>query len=71
MKTQDEIISEAVNKFLAWKLPQNFYPDSFISFDREKHDTWGGYPNSWPTGTNLLTAEQARAMFEYCLRGQL
>jgi hypothetical protein len=65
--TPNEIITQAVDKFLPWKLPQHFHPDSFISFDGSKHDTWGGYPNSWPTGTNLFTAEQARGMFEYCL----
>lgn len=59
-------ILQAVNRFLGWKLPKEFCPDSFISFDREKHSQWGGYPNSWPTGTNLLTADQAREMFEYC-----
>jgi len=59
-------IQQAVNRFLGWRLPKEFCPDSFISFDREKHSQWGGYPNSWPIGTNLLTADQARAMFEYC-----
>ncbi len=67
----DAIITAAVDKFLCWKLPQNFQPDSFISFDGKKHDTWGGYPNSWPTGTNLLDAGQARAMFEHCLNDAL
>ena len=66
--TTDDIIKQAVDKFLPWKLPQNFYPDSFISFDAKKHDTWGGYPNSWPTGTNLFTSEQAKEMFEHCIR---
>lgn len=64
-----ELIRHMVNRFLAWKLPKEFYPDSFISFDREKHETWGGYPNSWPTGTNLFTAEQAKEMLEYLLEG--
>jgi hypothetical protein len=64
---KETIIKQAVDKFLPWKLPQHFHPDSFISFDGSKHDTWGGYPNSWPTGTNLFSSEQAKAMFEYCL----
>lgn len=59
-----------VGRFLAWKLPQDFYPDSFISFDREKHDAWGGYPNSWPTGTNLLNSQQAKAMLEHVVGTQ-
>lgn len=66
---REELIRHMVNRFLSWKLPKNFYPDSFISFDREKHDTWGGYPNSWPTGTNLFTADQAKAMLEHLLDG--
>lgn len=63
----DDQMQGMVNRFLSWRLPQDFYPDAFISFDREKHDTWGGYPNSWPTGTNLLHAEQARAMLEHVI----
>ena len=58
-------INAMVGRFLAWKLPKDFYPDSFIIFDREKHDAWGGYPNSWPTGTNLLNVEQVRQMLEH------
>jgi hypothetical protein len=69
--TADEIIKQAVDKFLPWKLPKNFQPDSFITFDGSKHDTWGGYPNSWPTGTNLFTSEQAKSMFEHCLSAAL
>lgn len=66
---REELIRHMVNRFLAWKLPKEFHPDSFISFDREKHDTWGGYPNSWPTGTNLFTADQAKQMLEYLMEG--
>ena len=58
-------IQEMVNRFLGWKLPENFHPDCGISF---KHNTaWGVYPNNWPIGTNLLTADQAKEMFEYAL----
>lgn len=57
-------IDGMVNRFLGWKLPQNFYPDCYVSFDREKASQ---SPHGWPTGTNLLTAEQARKMFEYVM----
>lgn len=72
VKTRDyfvptKVTDEMVSRFLSWKLPKDFYPDSFISFDREKHDAWGGYPNSWPTGTNLLHAEQAKEMLQHVL----
>lgn len=72
VKTRDffvptKVTDEMVSRFLSWKLPKNFYPDSFISFDREKHDAWGGYQNSWPTGTNLLHAGQAKEMLQHVL----
>ena len=54
-------LSEMVNRFLGWKLPQNFNPDNGVSFDPPANPTF------WPTGTNLLTSEQAKSMFEYCL----
>lgn len=55
-------VSEMVNRFLGWKLPQDFSPDCGISFKQLN------YPSSWPIGTNLFTAAQAKAMFEYVLR---
>ena len=30
------LISRMVTRFLSWKLPANFYPDCYITFDREK-----------------------------------
>lgn len=59
-------LDNAVNRFFGWKLPKDFQPDCGITF--KHNETWGAYPNNWPIGTNLLTADQARAMFEYCLR---
>ena len=52
-------------KLMAWKLPQDFSPDCFISFDRERATANG----SWPVGTNLLTVAQAEQMFAYVLDG--
>lgn len=54
-------VKTAVDRFLGWKLPQDFAPDCGISF------TPMGHPNGWPIGTNLLTADQARQMFEHAL----
>lgn len=56
-------IKAAVDRFLGWKLPDTLYPDCFISFDRERAKSSG----SWPIGTNLLNAEEARALFEHAL----
>lgn len=59
-------VLEMVNRFIGWKLPQDFVPDCGISFDGRKDDGWNK-SKQWPTGTNLLTAAQAKVMFEYCL----
>ncbi|CAN7411711.1 hypothetical protein LJR074_002610 [Acidovorax sp. LjRoot74] len=56
------VTDEMVARFLGWKLPPDFYPDCHVSFDRAA--TGAG---SWPVGTNLLTAVQARAMLEHVL----
>ncbi len=51
----NEQIKQAVNRFLAWKLPAGFNPDGGISFSASQ-------TGSMPTGTNLFTATQAEAM---------
>lgn len=56
-------VNAMVDRFLGWKLPEDFYPDAGISFDREYAAKWG-----MPSGTNLFHAGQAQAMFEYVLR---
>jgi hypothetical protein len=64
-------IQGAVNRFLGWKLPADFAPDCGISFKREsdyEHPEFGRTKYE-PIGTNLFHAEQAKAMFEYCLAG--
>lgn len=60
-------IAQMVNRFLGWQLPKTFSPDCGISFDGRGPDG-RGYDRGWPTGTNLLNAEEARAMFEHVLR---
>jgi hypothetical protein len=63
MKTD---IAKLVNRFLGWPLPKTFAPDCGISFDGRKPDARGFTP-SWPTGTNLFTANEAHQMFEHAL----
>lgn len=53
-------LTHMVNRFLGWKLPMDFAPDCGISIDTEIAGR-----NGWPSGTNLLNAEQAKQMFEY------
>ena len=58
------VTNEMVDRFMCWKLPVDFHPDAGVSFN-PGHITpatpW------WPTGTNLLTADQAKAMLEHVL----
>lgn len=62
------MIDKMVDRFLGWKLPKDFCPDAGISFAPTKPYEGDELGNSWwPVGTNLLTADQARAMIEYML----
>lgn len=53
-----EQIDELVNRFLAWKLPQSVCADLCATDNK--------YPHS-RSGTNLLTATEARQMLEHVL----
>ena len=60
-------IDQSVDRFLYWKLPEAFDPDCGISFTRDhdhEHSVYGRGKYE-PTGTNLFTAEQAKAMLEH------
>ena len=57
----DEQINHMVDRFLQWRLPENFNPDAGISFKRTD------YP--MPVGTNLFTTEQATAMVRHMIEG--
>jgi hypothetical protein len=64
------VTPDMVSRFLTWELPRDFYPDCGVVFKRYVRVADGLLDRSrmgpgWcPTGTNLLTAEQARAMLE-------
>lgn len=61
-------VNHMVNRFLAWKLPDNFSPDGGIVF----RPTYAEEPmrsRHWPIGTNLLSAIQAEAMISNMLEG--
>ena len=47
------------DKLMGWRLPQDFYPDGYITFDRESASKQTA---SWPIGTNLFMHEQAVQM---------
>jgi len=61
-----QVTEDMVSRFLGWPLPKDFCPDCGISFDGRKDDAWNKN-KTWPIGTNLLTASQARQMLEYVL----
>lgn len=67
MTNKEELVKKMVDRFLGWKLPEDFAPDCHIHFDRDATHQWGGYPNGWPIGTNLLNADQAKAMILHML----
>jgi len=53
----DDELKAMVDAFLAWPLPDDVCSDAVACKPGAQHRT----------GTNLLTATQARAMFEHCL----
>lgn len=67
------VTDEMVSRFLAWELPKDFYPDGGVKFERKvgtpagEKDRADMGPGWWPTGTNILTAEQARQMLTHVL----
>ena len=70
----DEQIKKMAERFLAWKLPENFKPDAGISFEPEFNKEWnskqGNPPQRHePTGTNLFDYEQARQMVCFITEG--
>jgi hypothetical protein len=60
-------IKHMVDRFLGWKLPENWSPDGGVSFTRFGN---AGTPHQYenlPSGTNLFDAQQADAMVRYML----
>lgn len=73
MKFSDEQIKHMVERFLGWKLPANLSPDNGISFEKIGGK---GTPYEFkregvfaPSGTNLLSAEQATTMVRHMIEG--
>lgn len=59
-------IKHMVERFLGWKLPENFNPDGGISFQRtfNEHSPFGPMKHE-PTGTNVFDYLQATAMVRH------
>lgn len=60
-----KVTDEMVTRFLAWRLPSDFNPDGYISFDAKR----AAEVRLVHFGTHLLNAHQARAMLEHVLAG--
>lgn len=70
----DEQIKHMVERFLCWKLPDDFSPDGGIDFEPEFNKEWlakqGSAPmRHEPAGTNLLNHPQAEAMIRHLVEG--
>jgi hypothetical protein len=64
----DDKIKEMTNRFLCWKLPEDFSPDCGISFDADAAKKINPVNGKYePVGTNLFTATQAEAMVRFML----
>jgi hypothetical protein len=71
--TEDQI-KHMVQRFLGWRLPENFNPDGGISFKpthSEEYMASLGKPpmRHDPVGTNLFDATQAEAMVRHMVEG--
>jgi hypothetical protein len=62
-------IKHMVNRFLGWKLPENFNPDGGIAFDPVINLGTEHQSRLAPVGTNLFDATQAEAMVRHMLEG--
>ncbi len=73
----DEQIKHMVQRFLSWRLPENFNPDNGISFKPTFNDSPAvmkmlGRTEPMkcnPTGTNLFDAREAEAMVRHLVEG--
>ena len=65
---REALVQHMVNRFLQWRLPENFNPDGGISFKKAINEQLPTWPQkNEPTGTNLLDATQAEEMVRYML----
>ncbi|MDE2344639.1 MAG: DUF1003 domain-containing protein [Betaproteobacteria bacterium] len=61
----DDQIKRMAERFLGWRLPENFNPDGGISFEPTYQGIDGSTVARDPTGTNLFDCQQAEAMVRY------
>jgi hypothetical protein len=66
---RDEQIKHMVERFLGWKLPEDFTPDGGVSFKRTFNEHLPQPSKHEPSGTNLFDYRQAEAMVRHMLEG--
>lgn len=66
--TKDQI-KHMVERFLSWKLPENFNPDNGIMFQKTINSDTKFAHTYYPSGTNLLDFTQAEAMVLHMVDG--
>lgn len=66
---QNAQIKRMVERFLSWRLPENFDPDGGISFTPTFNEQTAHPMRHEPLGTNLLDYTQAEAMVRHILEG--
>lgn len=62
-------IKHMVDRFLGWRLPEDFNPDGGISFKKTFNDHTAHPMKNEPVGTNLFDAMQATAMVRHMIEG--
>lgn len=65
----DEQIKYMVDRFLNWKLPENFNPDGGISFKKTFNEHTDHPMKHEPSGTNLFGWTEADAMVRHMVEG--
>ena len=66
----EEQIKYMRDRFLGWRLPEDFRPDGGVQFDADGAKKLN--PNNHryePSGTNLFDDQQAEAMIRFMLEG--
>lgn len=66
---REDQIKHMVDRFLTWRLPDNFAPDGGVSFQPIGNPGTANQYMREPSGTNLLDAVQADAMVRHMLAG--
>jgi hypothetical protein len=64
-----EQIKHMVDRFLGWKLPEDFRPDAGISFKAAYNEHTAYQGKHEPSGTNLFDAKQADMMVRHMVEG--